>query len=273
MKRALRLSTVFGTLVLSGGCVGPINSPLTLPNQHTLVRGQLVVHSDFPIASHHRLLDELTAQRADMGRLLALPGSDEPVHVYLFDSGERFAGFMKLHYPQFPFRRAFFLETDTRLAVYAQWGDRVAEDLRHEVAHGYLHSVVPNLPLWLDEGLAEYFEVPRGSHGLNRGHLERCLTRLHHGHWQPDLPGLDRLDPAAEMGRDQYAEAWAWVHFLLHSRPEHGDLLRRYLAELRRDGSTEPLSARMGQIFDRPGDALAAHLRRQAGLAPPAKSL
>ncbi len=45
--------------------------------------------------------------------------------------------------PSFPARRAFFVETDTRLAVYAYWGDRIAEDLRHEVAHGYLHACVP----------------------------------------------------------------------------------------------------------------------------------
>ena len=76
--------------------------------------------------------------------------------------------FFRDRYPDFPKRRAFFVETDTQLAVYAQWGDRVAEDLRHEVAHGYLHAIVPSIPLWLDEGLAEYFEVPRGQNGLNR---------------------------------------------------------------------------------------------------------
>ena len=73
--------------------------------------------------------------------------------------------YLTRNFPSVPSRRAFFLETDTRLAVYAHWSDRVAEDLRHEVAHGYLHSVVPGLPLWLDEGLAEYFEVPRGQNG------------------------------------------------------------------------------------------------------------
>ena len=146
----------------------PCRTRLTLPASHTVVREQLVVHSDFPVAATHRLLEELTARRMDLSDRLQIPVSEEPIHMYLFDDADRFGGFIRLNYPDFPPRRAYFLETDTRLQVYAQWGDRVAEDLRHEVTHGYLHSVVPNLPLWLDEGLAEFFEVPRGNRGLNR---------------------------------------------------------------------------------------------------------
>ena len=39
------------------------------------------------------------------------------------------------------------------------------------MAHGYLHSAFPSIPLWLDEGLAEYFETPRGDAGLNGRHV------------------------------------------------------------------------------------------------------
>ena len=34
----------------------------------------------------------------------------------------------------------------------------------------------PDLPLWLDEGLAEYFEVDEERQGLNAEHLGRCPT-------------------------------------------------------------------------------------------------
>ena len=100
---------------------------------------------------------------------------------------------MRLHHPEFPDRRAFFVETDARLSVYAQWGDRMAEDLRHEVTHGYLHSVVPNVPLWLDEGIAKFYEVPRGQRGLNRPLLDRLLARIEREHWQPDLRRLEQF--------------------------------------------------------------------------------
>ena len=107
--------------------------------------------------------------------------------MYLFPTAERFESFMHVRYPDLPLRRAFFVESDTRLMVYAYWGDRVAEDLRHEVAHGYLHGVVPRLPLWLDEGLAEYFEVPPGMAGLNRPHVELLADAATHD-WRPNLP-------------------------------------------------------------------------------------
>ncbi|MCR4410834.1 MAG: DUF1570 domain-containing protein [Thermoguttaceae bacterium] len=243
-----------------GGCAISGASKAALPVQHTVVREQLVVHSDFPIPANHRLLEELTARRRDLQQLLGLPMSDEPIHVYLFDSPVRFDEFVRLDHPGFPRRRAFFLETDTRLQVYAQWGDRVAEDLRHEVTHGYLHSVVPNLPLWLDEGLAEYCEVPRGHRGLVWAHLELLLDRINHSGWRPDLPRLERIDPARDMTQEDYAEAWAWVHFLLESGPEPRAIVREYLGELRRDGTAKPVSARLRERWDRPDEALMAHL-------------
>ena len=135
-----------------------------------LVCDQLVIYSDFMLPRDHRLVQELTAQRGDVAERLKLAPTDEPIHIYLFRSPESFKDFIQRHHPEFPLRRAFFVETDIRLAVYAHWGDRVAEDLRHEVAHGYLHAAVSGLPLWLDEGLAEYFEVPRGYHGLHQQH-------------------------------------------------------------------------------------------------------
>ena len=157
-----------GVICVGGlsGCRSPWTSRLTLPDQSTVVREQLTIHSDFDLPSHHRLLDELVAQRGDLNRRLGLPSSDEPIHVYLFENEDRFKGFMKLYHPDFPDRRAFFIETDTKLSVYAHWGNRVGEDLRHEITHGYLHSTVPNLPLWLDEGLAEFYEAHAGRAGI-----------------------------------------------------------------------------------------------------------
>lgn len=258
----MRLTCPLLAVFLLTGCVGSLAGRLTLPDQNTLVRDQLVIHGDFPLATHHRLFEELTAQRADMCRRLALPNSDEPIHVYLFENPERFEGFMRLHHPEFPDRRAFFVETDTRLAVYAQWGDRMAEDLRHEVTHGYLHSTVPEVSLWLDEGIAEFYEVARGQRGLNRPHLDRLLVRIEKEHWQPDLRRLEQFPSTKDMTQDDYGEAWAWVHFLMESRPDCLGILRAYLADLRRDGHAIPLSARLPTVAVQPNSALVEHIHQ-----------
>lgn len=258
----LRKATTIGWVGISllAGCVADWPERASLPRQNTLVRGQLVFHSDFPLPANHRLLEELTARRADLEKRLGLPSSDEPIEVYLFDSPEQFREFVRQRHPDFPSRRAFFLETDTRLLVYAQWGDRVAEDLRHEVTHGYLHSVIPNIPLWLDEGLAEYAEAPRGQHGVNRDHLRHLGEQIRLNAWQPDLGKLERLATSADLTQAQYAEAWAWVHYLLETQPERAAALRDYLAALRQHAAAEPLSARLERLEPDPARSLVDHV-------------
>jgi hypothetical protein len=242
------------------GCAGiRAERPLTFEN--SLVREQLVIHSDFDLPAHHRLIDELVAQRADLSAKLDLPISDEPIHVYLFGTRERYQEYLRKHHPDFPARRAVFVESDTHLAVYAYWGDRVAEDLRHEVAHGYLHATVPGLPLWLDEGLAEYFEVPRGRGGWNRPHVDMLVGEGRRAALSPDLARLEKLRAAGDMTQRDYAESWAWVHFLLETTPERRRLLHAYLDELRDNGSAPPLSARLAQYGGLDPAAVAEHLR------------
>ena len=247
-------------LLLQTGCA-VLRAPDPNPADTDLAREQLVIHCDFDLPKNHRLLQELAAQRGDIVNLLDLPVSDELIHVYLFASRMEFESFLSKRFPQLPRRRAFFVETDTELTVYAHWGDRVAEDLRHEVAHGYLHAVVANPPLWLDEGLAEYFEVPRGWRGLNRPHVELLIDELRRGHWRPDLERLEKIGPAADMTQRDYAESWAWTHMLLETAPARRELLRKYLNQLRTTGSAPPLSDVLGDLEASPDELLITHLQ------------
>lgn len=268
IRWAVLLLAAAAGLLPAGGCAstwsGGLRLPssgLRLPDANLLVRDQLVIHSDWPVPSQHRLIEELVAQRSDLQKRLGTPLSNEPIHIYLFDNEQRFEKYLLTYHPLFPSHRAFFMETDTRLTVYAYWGDHVAEDLRHEVAHGYLHAVCRRIPLWLDEGLAEYFEVPRGTGGLNRPKVKLLAALLARGQWQPDLERLESLEATADMTQQQYAEAWAWVHWLLESPMAAQALLPRFLEDLRRDGTAAPLSARLRPIEPDPARALIEHLR------------
>lgn len=238
------LALIFALAIFfANGCTNWRTAP-ALPVRYNMVLDQLVIFSDTPLPQNHRLLQELRGLRTQVSTKLALPISDEPIHVYLFPTDDKFAAYLKLHHPSLPSRRAFFVETDTRLSVYAYWGDRVAEDLRHEVVHGYLHAVVPNLPLWFDEGLAEYFEVPRGAAGLNRGHLDQLIA-------EPgpfDLVRLEQLREASEMTQRDYAESWAWVHYLLESTPQHRQVLIDYLHGLGQSPPGVPISERLRRL-------------------------
>jgi len=234
--------------------------PAPLPGEHQVPIQQLVFHSDFDLELDDPLVRALTAERDDIAKTLSLPTSDEQVHVYLFGDAESYREYLERYFPAVPTRRAFFVETDTRLEVYAHWSDRVAEDLRHEVAHGYLHAMVPALPLWLDEGLAEYFEVPKGHGGLNRPHVELLADMIEHTNWRPNMARLERLKAAGEMEQADYAESWAWVYFFLQSDSERRELLTTYLADLRAKGRVEPLTVRLASRHLDPERTLAEYL-------------
>jgi len=231
-----------------------------LPSEYKLAVGQLLFVSDFELSTDHRLIRDLTAERDDICQTLDLPCTNERITVYLFRDAETYGQYRSRYFPGVPSRRAFFVETDTQLTVYAHWSDRVAEDLRHEVAHGYLHAVVDGLPLWLDEGLAEYFEVPRGQGGLNRPHVDLIADMIEQNGWQPDLARLEQIKDTAQMDQRSYAESWAWVYFLLQSGPERRELLTSYLLDVSARGATEPLSARLKRGHAEPERTLAEYL-------------
>jgi hypothetical protein len=264
------ISILFAVQLLVGGCRG-LPQPVTLsppvkdassrlPDAYRTPVGQLVFHSDFALPADHRLVRELTTERDYVNQTLGLAGSNEPIDVYLFRDAERYQEFLKRNFPNVPSRRAFFLETDTRLAVYAHWNDRVAEDLRHEIAHGYMHSSLPSIPLWLDEGLAEYFEVPRGQSGLNRPHVDLLSDMTEKENWRPNLTRLEKLTEAAQLDQRDYAESWAWVYFFLKSPPERREVLTSYLAQLRTRGANEPLSLRLAALQVEPGEPLTQYI-------------
>jgi hypothetical protein len=241
------------------GCRG-LPQPAAATRSHELTAGQLRFVSDFQLTADHRLVRELTAERQEVSQTLGLPATNEPIVVYLFSDAEKYRHFLSRYFPSVPSRRAFFVETDTSLAVYAHWSDRVAEDLRHEVAHGYLHAAAPGLPLWLDEGLAEFFEVPRGRDGLNRPHVDLLSDMTEHENWQPNLARLEQLTDGAQMEQIDYAEAWAWVFFLLHAEPRKRELLTDYVADVSSRGRIEPLSTRLAALHTDPERSLAEYL-------------
>ena len=224
LRVAVVISLMISLTLVSGGCASwQTDTPLPIAN--TVELDALVVYSDFSLPDNHRLLREVNQLRDTIHQTLALPRSEtpgEPVNVYLFKTPRRWQKFLKGYYPDTPDRRSFFLKTGDQLDIYALWGDRAAEDLRHEAAHAYLHAAVPNLPLWVDEGLAEYFEVPVA---LSE-HRARLIARRD---WRARLDRLVKLDSIHALDSGDYAESWAWIAYLMHTTPERRQLLQHYL--------------------------------------------
>jgi len=233
-------------LLMMPGCHSAAkNQSVHLPARHSVSAEQLIVLSDFKLGQDHELFQDLIKLREDVAETLNIPLNSEQVTVYLFTNQEEYRDYLDTTYPGLPPRRAYFVGTPKELAVYTFWGERIQEDLRHEFTHGLLHASLKTVPLWLDEGLAEYFEVAGNTPGqINRDHASRLTTALNNG-WKPDMKRLEQLEKVSQMQRVDYQEAWAWVHFMLNSTPESRDTLLIYLSELRTNEKPEVLSTRL----------------------------
>ncbi|MCA9067431.1 MAG: DUF1570 domain-containing protein [Planctomycetaceae bacterium] len=223
----------------------PSRPLITVPTKHSVRSETLLVQSDFRLPKDHPLITDLIDLRGQVSSLLDLPEQRKEVVVYLFSNETEYTQYLNATYPGLPKRRAYFVGTPRELAVYTYWGERIQEDLRHEYTHGLLHSCLKEVPLWLDEGLAEYFEVIGPEPGqVNVDYAQNLMTLLGNG-WRPDLKRLEQLDKFEQMQRIDYQEAWAWVHFMLHSSPDTREPLVSYLRDLRTETDPTPLSVRL----------------------------
>mgnify|MGYP001551720100 CR=1 FL=1 len=254
-RTSLALAACFALL---GGCRSIAPNPIGLPRQSALENEHLLVRSDLKLPANHPVLRDLDALRDQIADELNLPVQKQPVTVYLFSDEVRYAQYLQARYPLLPPRRAYFVGTPKELAVYTFWGERIQEDLRHEYTHGVLHASLMDVPLWLDEGLAEYFEVTSQPTGLNRDYAMRLANNLSQG-WKPDLNRLEAMEKVEDMQKADYLEAWAWVHFLLHHSEETRGVLISYLHELRSDAKPGLLSKRLKQTIPTADQRFMAH--------------
>ena len=231
------------------------------PSKYSHRVSQFVFMSDFEIQKNLPIFRELANLREQVYKELQLPPSTALVQVFLFEDKERFERFIELKYPYLPKRRAFFVAQPRRLGgaedlfVYTYWGERIQQDLRHELTHALLHCVLKDVPLWLDEGLAEFFEVPPGWNGVNLQHVEQLR-----GKSKFDLDRLEQLVKVVDMNPAEYREAWAWVHLMLRSTPQARQVLIAYLQDLRNNSRPGPLRPRMEKAFLSLDAALERHL-------------
>jgi hypothetical protein len=216
----------------------------------------LVIESDVPIENLEPLLAELVLLRDDLLGELALPRVQRPIFLRIFAGAETLDQHTRDRFPTMSGRRAYFVDDSGLLTVYVSAGPRLAEDLRHEVSHGYLHAAVPEIPIWVDEGLAEYYEVGGSLQGWHMAHAELLRGELALGAWRPDLARLERITSVDQMTQLDYAECWAWVYFLLRADSQNAAVLRDEL-ELLRTGQAPPsFSAELARHIYRPERAL-----------------
>lgn len=247
-----------------GSGVVPASATAAAPGKTATRRGHYVYYSDFDLATAEPLLAELDTLPDQVFGELGLPPTTRIIQVFLFDTRERYEKYLAVQYKGTLTPRPAYFVADPppfggpdELKVFTWMGDRLRADLRHELTHALLHGVLKDVPLWLDEGLAGYFELPPEQAGLNPQHLDL----LRRGGGPPaDLARLEGLRDVRQMERPEYREAWAWVHLMLRGGPAGKHVLQDYLQALRSKKDAGPLLPRLAEVYPDPEQALADHL-------------
>lgn len=206
--------------------------------------GRFRLYADYPLDESRDVVAQLRQLERDLAGALDLPETSEPVHLILFRDRSSYERYMDRYFRGAPERRAMFIKGSMPGWVFAYRNPDLPTDLRHETVHALLHAQMPAVPLWLDEGIAEYYEVPAESRVYDNPYLSRVkrdawLLRV------PSLSELEQLEDMRQMDATDYEAAWSWVHFLLHGPPEVRRVLTAYLTDLREQRAAGTLHERL----------------------------
>ena len=139
----------------------------------------------------------------------------------------------------------------------------------HEYVHLHLRDNVPNVPVWLNEGLAEFYGSLQFSNG--EALLGVSLPYLHLLRTQELLPltTLLSIDTSSPHYNEQdqsgmfYGESWALVHYLMLGSPGRQDQFKRFLQLVSRgDDVARALESSFGMTLDVLEKELRAYVRR-----------
>ena len=219
--------------------------------------GVVVVQANFPLTEIASILEEIELLQHDLNHYIGVPAPKEKIELCLFKNEETYINFLREVFPKAPRdRRALYVKLDDKPGtLMVQKSKDFEVDLRHEMTHAIIHASIPRVPIWLDEGLAKYFEVPISDRASNHQYMRdvRWNTKL------GSVPSLDRLvklESIDDMGPKEYRDSWAWTHFMIHRSPETHRLLAAYLQMLSTwSGMDEEFSANVmtlpgGKVVD-----------------------
>lgn len=208
------------------------------------------LHFDFQPDQPQRFAEELKRFEAELQEMLPGTVHAGQVHVVVFGNANMYRRYMRHYFPKVPYRRAMFIQDRGPGLLFTHWHAEVMTDVRHEVTHALLNHTATPLPLWIDEGLAEYFEDSIEQRFAGGPHFQQLAAVRASKGWQPipliELEQVKRLD---EFTDEYYFNAWAWAHFLLHRRPETRQLMINQLQRYSSGEAPPPTSRLLREIM------------------------
>ncbi|HEY1628759.1 MAG TPA: DUF1570 domain-containing protein [Tepidisphaeraceae bacterium] len=151
---------------------------------------------------------------------------------------------------------AGYFDGQELVAMAGDLGPRTWQVVQHEGFHQFAHQVIRGtLPIWLDEGLAEYFgEAVFTGDGFVSGvippwRLKRIRETLAAGKFKPidEMMNLSHEQWNSELAVVNYDQGWSMVHFLAHG--ENGRYQRPFVAFMIELGRNQPWKRAWADTF------------------------
>lgn len=223
--------------------------------------GAFQIRSEFPLRDERRLLEEMEDLGNEIEETLGIAIQGEGTEILLFGSRRSYQEYLAERVPDGVNRPALFVKIGDVSRVYAYRCPELATNLRHEATHALLHASLAIVPLWLDEGLAEYFEVPAEQRSHDNPHLKSLKKWNSRLTWRPQVGELSAKEEMSQMSPRDYRDAFSVVHFLIHGPPEAREIFRSYLKEIEDGGAPDPLELQLSKFYSKPDVAVIEHIR------------
>lgn len=224
-------------------------------SRHYVIYTNLTREETLPYGRH---MDELFDQYQRRFSSF-VPRNPEPMPLYLLRTREQYVRYLAGYHIDASNAGGMFFVTHAAqgLATWAESGSRLKtfRILQHEGFHQFAWNYLgPNLPVWVNEGLAQYFEdaiLVNGKMQLGIPGGSR-IERVHQAIDDQDLLSFDRLMHinGEHWGRTlrtnpegaslMYAQSWSIIYYLIHAEDgKHKDAFLDYLKLLNRGNDND----------------------------------
>jgi len=217
-------------------------------------RGIFTFQTDFNLSEIESEIASLEALADELTQTLEIPAPREKVLARILPDETSWRAFFKKNFPGLAYRTAMFdrknyLFDSRKSRLYAFRGPNLEVDLRHEGTHALLTaSLRRSVPIWLDEGLAEYFEEAPEARRQNAKRSATTVARLENGAFS-SLELLESVSDVSSATSAFYSDSWAWTNYLLNASSKTRAVVSEYLNDLARSRPFAPkISARLKKI-------------------------
>jgi hypothetical protein len=202
---------------------------------------QFHVYSTVPLDQLKQQLTSLKRLSMQIEETLQIKLASSPIHIVILEDQDALSRYAARITPEAPSRRALYLRHRGPGLVLTYSHSDWIRDARHECTHALLDASGLALPVWQDEGLAEYFETVGNDPTRHSAHLQGLRSEVRYGQIV-DMERLERLPNHQELDSKEYRDAWGAIVMLLHSSESSRKMYQAYLRDQQSKRATRLLS-------------------------------